>query len=290
LPPRRPSAIERTVEANGLAHHVIEWDGGGETVVLCHGFLDLAWSFAALAQALADRGLRVLAFDWRGHGETEWVGRGGYYHFPDYVLDLHCLLRALELDRVHLVGHSMGGTACAYYAGTEPERLSSLALLEGLGPPDMAAADAPKRFAAFVRGAAEARAKSARVMTSIDEAAERLRAPHGTVPFEIVREIARYAVKPSGDGFAWRFDPLHRTSAPVPFRREMFDPFLAAIRARTLLVFGENGFRLGDEGERAGRIARHRIVELPGVGHMMHWLAPEALASVLADFFADGGA
>lgn len=102
-----------------------------------------------------------------------------------------------------------------------------------------------------------------------------------------MRDVAIHAVRAVPGGFAWRFDPLHRTSAPVPFRREMFDEFLARIAVPALLVFGENGFRLDDEADRAKRIPKHHIVELGGEGHMMHWTAPGALASALAGFFRE---
>ena len=101
-------------------------ENGGETILLCHGFLDCAASFARVATALAERGHRAIAFDWRGHGKTDWVGAGGYYHFPDYALDLYELTAALELERYHLVGHSMGGTATTLFAGSRPAGLRSL--------------------------------------------------------------------------------------------------------------------------------------------------------------------
>src|SRR5262245_2914075 len=127
---------ESFVGANGLSHHVLEWNAGGsQTVVCCHGFLDLAWSWHWVAQHLAEAGLRVVAFDWRGHGETEHVGRGGYYHFADYALDLHELWPKLAPDGAHLAGHSMGGTATAYFAGVRPKGLRTLTSIEGIGPP-----------------------------------------------------------------------------------------------------------------------------------------------------------
>ena len=83
------SPRERFVPANGLRHHVVEWgEPDAPTVLLAHGFLDLAWSFRDVAQRLAERGFRCVAWDWRGHGESEHIGAGGYYHFADYVLDL----------------------------------------------------------------------------------------------------------------------------------------------------------------------------------------------------------
>ena len=144
---------EHFVDANGIRHHVLEWlpPAGvaprGETVLLCHGFLDFAYSYVLVAVPLAALGYRVLAFDWRGHGESSWVGAAGYYHFPDYVQDLDRLLPQIVADDqpLHLVGHSMGATACAMFAGVRSERLRSLSLLEGLAPPSAPLGSAPDR-------------------------------------------------------------------------------------------------------------------------------------------------
>src|SRR5690606_17454861 len=78
---------------------------------------------------------RVIAPDQRGHGLSEHVGRGGFYHFWDYVSDLDALVGSLERP-VDLVGHSMGGTVACLYASLRPEAVRRLVLVEGLGPPD----------------------------------------------------------------------------------------------------------------------------------------------------------
>src|SRR5512132_2504317 len=133
--------------ATGLTYHVLEWDGPGElTFVLVHGFADLGYMWTAVAERLAPHG-HVIAPDLRGHGDSDWIGPGGYYHFMDYVADLDDVIRQLARPRVVLVGHSMGGSVASYYAGTRPERVAALALLEGLGPPDMAGSDGPTRTA-----------------------------------------------------------------------------------------------------------------------------------------------
>ena len=102
---------ERRLLANRLSHHVIEWRPPGQslgTVVLCHGYLDMAWSWRWVAEACAEKGYAVAAFDWRGHGETDWIGAGGYYHFPDYVLDLAELLPQLS-DFPSALGRTFDG-------------------------------------------------------------------------------------------------------------------------------------------------------------------------------------
>ena len=65
-----PRVDERFVAANGLRHHVLCRDGDpARTVVVLHGYLDLARSFAPLIDALGDDGHRVFAPDFRGHGD-----------------------------------------------------------------------------------------------------------------------------------------------------------------------------------------------------------------------------
>lgn len=282
-------AQESRVCANGIEHHVVTWGGAGDrgTVVLCHGFLDMAWSWDAVARRLAGEGFRVVAFDWRGHGESSWVGPGGYYHFPDYVLDLHELLPQLADDPVHLVGHSMGGTACSMYAGTTAERLRSLALIEGLGPMSHPLSIVPDRFGAFLRTVGKVRAKPPRVLASLEEAVARMRVQNPGLTDELGRFLAERSTRPApgGDGLVWSFDPLHQTQSPMPFTVEAYREFLRRIDVPTLVVGASRGFRVPDEAERIAELPKARTVEIEGVGHMIHWFAPRELAEALTGFW-----
>lgn len=272
---------ESWVEANGLRHHVLCWnEAGAETIVLCHGFLDLAWSFHPVAQCLAAAGMRVLAFDWRGHGESARVGSGGYYHFTDYVLDLHDLLRGVASGPVHLVGHSMGGTAVALYAGTFPGRLRTVTLVEGLGPPAYAGSG-PEKMATWIESMDRARGRTANPMRDIDEAMRRLRLKTPELSDAFARFVAEKATEPAGEGLRWRFDPLHRTTSPTPFTPASFLPFLERIDVPTLIVSGEHGFRTTDHEARVAALPSAREVVIPKVGHMIHWLAPDALGEAI---------
>src|SRR5262245_37513454 len=99
------SPRDRFVESNRLRHHLLEWSDTGPTVLLLHGFLEHAHAWDLVAPRIAVGGFRVLALDWRGHGDTDWIGPGGYYHFPDYTADLAGVVRALG-GCAALVGHS----------------------------------------------------------------------------------------------------------------------------------------------------------------------------------------
>ena len=279
---------ESRVRANGLTHHVITWEPEGprpDATVLCgHGFLDVGYSFRQIAERLAARGHRVVAFDWRGHGETEWVGAGGYYHFMDYVADLADLVGALAPGPLHLVGHSMGGTAAALFAGAFPDRVERLVLLEGLGPEEQASAPPPERTARWVEAVRKVRSKPQRRMASLAEALARMRVQNPELPDELGLELAARSTRKADGGYEWSFDPIHRTRGPYPFRTETFLAYLRAIRAPTLLVDGEKGYRAADHADRVAALPHAERIELPGVGHMMHWFAPDAVAGVTDSF------
>jgi pimeloyl-ACP methyl ester carboxylesterase len=216
------------VSANGLAHHVLEWSGPeARTVVVLHGYLDHARSFVRVGDALARAGHRVLALDFRGHGDSARVPAGGYYHFPDYVADVAGVLDALapvaRVPTVAVVGHSMGGTVATMFAGAFPARVRALAVIEGLGPPAMGPEVVPDRVRTWLETVARVRAAGeSRRIASREEAVARLRTSHGDrVSDAVLAEVAAHATRPhpSGEGLVWHFDPLHQTRSPTRFER-----------------------------------------------------------------------
>lgn len=126
-----PSA--QKVEIGGRLLRYLDLGEGGTPLVLVHGFGgDLNnWLFNQPALA-AER--RVIALDLPGHGESgKHLQNGDAQELSLAVLDL---LDHLDLDRVHLAGHSMGGLVSLTVAGQAPERVASLTLIAsaGLGP------------------------------------------------------------------------------------------------------------------------------------------------------------
>lgn len=270
-----------------------------ETLVLLHGFLDHGRSFAPIAEVLARR-FRVIAPDHRGHGESGWIGAGGYYHFPDYVLDLVRLFDHLGLERAHVAGHSMGASIACYFAGAFGERVSSLALLDGVGPSHVPVERGPALMRRWVNDVrlAEARGRSRNAtpdaeadgndMASLDEVARRLARTSPGATHERLMTLAETAAARGDDGrYRWRFDPLHRTTGPMPFDAARFRAFLQAIRCPTLAVWGERSpMRPSDAKERLSLVAEAREAILPGAAHNLHHERPEELAALLSGFFA----
>ncbi|MFL5263738.1 MAG: alpha/beta fold hydrolase [Anaeromyxobacteraceae bacterium] len=280
--------ISRTVLANGLSHRILEWDGGGPTTVLClHGFLDLAWAFHRVGPALAAAGYHVVAPDLRGHGETDRVGAGGYYHFMDYVLDVADLAAAVARDRLALVGHSMGGSISCYFAGAFPRRAWRVAALEGIRMAEAPAESLPERVATWIAGVHRARRTSPRVWPDVAAAARRLRQLDPLCPEEEARFLAEHGTRAVAGGVQFEHDPLHLTRGPYPYRLEVARAMWSAIECPVLLVDGSESERVPiDYPLRLAAFRDARLVTLAGAGHMMMRHRPDDVAALLAGFLA----
>jgi pimeloyl-ACP methyl ester carboxylesterase len=111
--------------------HVDDGGEGGVPVVFVHAYTGTAshWS-AQLEHLRPDR--RAVAFDLRGHGESD-APRDNDYAIASLARDIDAVLDSLHLTRVVLVGHSLGGAAAIEYAGIHPERVAGLMLVTTTG-------------------------------------------------------------------------------------------------------------------------------------------------------------
>jgi pimeloyl-ACP methyl ester carboxylesterase len=89
----------------------------GETVVLAHGWTEALQYWTYVIRGLADRGIRVVAYDLRGHGDSAPANRGDYA-IPRFGQDLEAVLAACLPDGVRAVvaGHSLGAMSIASWA------------------------------------------------------------------------------------------------------------------------------------------------------------------------------
>ena len=125
-------AADRFVKVGDLDLHYLEWgDVGAPPVVMVHGLTGNAHAFDNLAPHFASR-YHVISVDVRGRGDSGWAEDGDYSN-DAYVADLEGLRQALGLERLSLVGTSMGGRISLTYAGTYPDRVERT-VLNDIGP------------------------------------------------------------------------------------------------------------------------------------------------------------
>jgi len=256
---------DRFMVANRLRHHLLEWGAGDRIVLLLHGFLEHAHAWDWVAPQLAAAGYHVFALDWRGHGDSEWIGAGGYYHFHDYTADLAFLVRALG-GRAALVGHSMGATAAVAYAGTEPAAVTALALIDALGPPDMSPEGAPERFATWLRDLARVEERGRRAPVPEGDPVARLRERFPRFSPQVAEHMARFGTRTDGSTLVWKFDPLHQTTNPQPYYTLQARGFWRRVSCPVLYVAGAESFLRLPPDELEDRLALLRARRVTGRG------------------------
>ena len=102
----------------------------GIPVLAIHGWLEHADCWLPLLPHVPSH-LRIIAIDLPGHGKSDHRGTGMGYAVSDYPRDVYAILELLQLERVHLLGHSMGAMISFLFTGAFPERISSLTLIDG---------------------------------------------------------------------------------------------------------------------------------------------------------------
>jgi pimeloyl-ACP methyl ester carboxylesterase len=120
--------------------------GEGPPIVLAHGVTATRRYVVHGSNALPRRGYRLVAFDARGHGESD-AAPAGSYGYPELAADLGALVaeRAAE-GPVVLAGHSMGAHTIVRFALEGPEAIAALVLI---GPATIGGPPEPDSLAAW---------------------------------------------------------------------------------------------------------------------------------------------
>ena len=104
----------------------------GTPVICLPGLTRNSRDFEDLANYLSDR-RRVLTCDFRGRGFSEYDEHWENYHPPTYVQDTWTLLDHLGIDKVIVVGTSLGGLCAMVMAATNGDRLAGV-VMNDIGP------------------------------------------------------------------------------------------------------------------------------------------------------------
>jgi pimeloyl-ACP methyl ester carboxylesterase len=248
--------------------------------VCAHGLTGNAHNFDALAPHLGPK-FHVVSVDVRGRGDSDW-GLPTEYLPQNYVSDLAAMLDQMPIERVSLIGTSMGGIISIMYAGGWPDRVERL-VLNDIGP-DIDQAGVT-RIAGYVGEAPER-------FGDIDEVVDYYRKnypPMATTPHAIAREWVKWSVKPAVDGaLMWKMDPNVRRPIrgnTAQQRLDLWVPF-ARMTCPLLIIRGADSDILASATAQRMCTVHHqaKVVEVPGVGHAPSLTEPESLSGI-KEFF-----
>jgi pimeloyl-ACP methyl ester carboxylesterase len=229
--------------ATGLRLHVVEWGAAeGWPVAILHGGGHHAGCWAEVCRRLP-RELRCIVPDQRGHGASDRSAAGDY-SCAAQVDDLVALLRELAIERCAVIGHSMGGLNALHFAGSHPDRVTALALV------DVGTETRRSGLARVLRRRAVAAARRA----------------HETPPAPFDERLLAFVPTYGGD-VEERRRLLAAAGAPLLVMRGEHSRILSPESAAFTASLGKG-----------------RAVEIPGAGHSVSLENPEAVAEALARF------
>jgi pimeloyl-ACP methyl ester carboxylesterase len=281
------------VDAHGVRIAVHEW---GQTdspaMVLFHGGFDFARTFDRFAPLLAAAGWRVVAWDQRGHGDSE---HAALYSWDADLRDGLAVLDAVTSGPVVLLGHSKGAGLAMQLADAMPHRVRALVNLDGLPTkqpaPDVAEHDRTRLLASELEGWLDHRRRAAaaeRQPGTLDELAARRGRMNPRLSREWLRYLVTVGARRDADGWRWKLDPSMRFGGFGPWRPEW-----SVLRMRSLGMpfLG----LLGGQPEPMGWGTRPEEVQpflpegarfevFPELGHFLHIEEPTGISALVLEF------
>jgi len=120
---------------DGFTHYELSRTTEGRTAVLVHGFSVPYFIWDPTFNALTSQGWRVLRYDLFGRGYSDRPNLA--YNIDLFVQQLGELLDALNLQKINLIGLSMGGAIAAAFTVSCPDRINKLVLIDPIGTASM---------------------------------------------------------------------------------------------------------------------------------------------------------
>lgn len=262
------------LRVNGIELFVETMGDGGPCVVVAHGLMGsvaLTGRFGERSAALAARGLRVVAYDARGHGRSDGTREPADYRWAQHAGDLAALIETLGLAPASVYGGSMGAGSALLVAMDRPELLDRIVLR---APPPFERDLRVARRTFLPLAAAYAwlgPARTARLVTALPSVRRMQRENPQNDLYDFFASQRRETVVPAIRGLLAERDP-------IPVAR------FSHIGHETLVVAhpGDPIHPLASAERLIERLPRARLVTAPSAGFFA--AHPAALTDLVADF------
>lgn len=289
---------ERTFQVNGLSLVAKEWGTpGAPPVIALHGWLDNAASFDVMLPCMEN--LHVIALDCAGHGKSSFRSADASYNIWQDIAEVMGVADQLGWQRFALLGHSRGAIISTLIAGTFPERISHVALIDGHLP---TLADAQGSAVQLAKSLYEQRryAESApSFFHSFDRAV--LARVNGFLPLQESAAIllARRGVREEPRGFYWHNDQRLKAASELKLTGDHLRDFHTAIGAPVLLIEAEGSPFYGrvrndsnsrsDNEEAFSWISNLQHTTMPGSHHLHMEDQAQQVAEKIQNFLQSMG-
>ncbi|MEO5700194.1 MAG: alpha/beta hydrolase [Casimicrobiaceae bacterium] len=228
--PGTPEPMYLWTGADGVRLAVDAWGPiDGPLVILQHGGGQTRHAWKGAGQALAEVGYRAVAFDARGHGDSQWAP-DGVYGQDAMVGDLKQVIAAAGGCRPVLVGASMGGGTSLVAVGEDHVDATALVIVD-VAP--RIEAEGVAKIQAFMSRDPEG-------FASLEAVADAIASyqPHRERPNSLAGLAKNVRQAPDGT-YRWHWDPRFRTARlDLAKRQQRLEACARNLRLPTLLVRG----------------------------------------------------
>lgn len=278
--PGTPDPMHRWPAHRGVSIAGDSWgDPSGPLVLLQHGGGQTRHAWKNAGETLGAAGYHAVAFDARGHGDSDWAP-DGLYTQDAMIEDLKCVIEQLGGERPVLVGASMGGGTSLVAVGEDHVDATALVMV------DIAPRIEPEgvaRIGAFMTQKPDG-------FDSLEEVADAIAAyqPHRKRPRDVSGLAKNLRRAPNGK-FRWHWDPQYMTlRRDMDKRTERMVDCARNLRLPTLLVRGGLSDILSEEGaQHFLELCPHaEYVNITGAAHMVAGDRNDVFADAVIDFLA----
>ena len=272
-----------------LQLHYVDW-GNEEAppLLLVHGGRDHCRNWDWVAEELS-KDWHVICPDLRGHGDSAWSPEGNYC-LSAFIYDLAQLIHQKNLQPVTIVAHSMGGHITLGYAGSFPETVRKLAIIEGVGlPQSWSEEELPKTFGQRICEWVEVKRASAgrfhKRYPTLEDAYQRMKGENSYLSDEQARHLTCHGISQNEDGtYSWKFDNYMRFAPPGDVSTDDVHQLWSNIDCPVRLFWGEDSWVLNPEKEDLMKYFKD--VDLSTYKNAGHWLHHDQTEQFIAELKA----
>jgi len=266
----------KRAKGDGIGIQVAVREGRGKHIVCLHGLTANCRCWDVIAPALTPiHGM--LAVDFRGRGLSDKPPTG--YSWQHHVRDLSCVLGDLGLQKVVLMGHSLGAYVSLVFAAKYPGRVEKLILMDG------GAELAPEQWDRVDLVIKPSLDRLGQVFPSFEAYIENMKQAPILQPWsQAIEDYFRYESEDVDDGVRSRIQPDHIQEEIRNIRKEVPSEYYAKITCPVLLVRATDGILSPEDLVVPEYAAERMITEIPdarrvdiqGTNHYSILLQPNA--------------
>lgn len=275
----------KKIPGDGVQIQLAEWEGEDKTILCVHGITANCRCWDVMAHALSPAH-RLLAMDLRGRGLSDKPDTG--YSIAHHLNDIRAVLDDLGLEKVVLMGHSLGAFISLTFAATFPDRVERIILVDGGGKLS------EEQMARVFAGIKPSLDRLGKVFPSFEAYIDMMKQAPFLHPWSEAFDIYyQYEVEEVEGGIRPRSRPEHIQEEAQNLGKVNVADFYDKIQAPTLILRATDGLLADDDILLPEPVVEGMVKEIPdarvqtieGVNHYMIVFQPnETRDQAILDF------